>query len=115
MRNMKSIIYLALCFYCLSACVNDTDTKQNSSSKYKTNERAPVNPNLPINIYTTGNDKYILFDTIRVKIPVEINITAANIYDGIYECKSDSLERHKVLITKKLAFLTDSEDLGLGA
>ena len=29
MRNMKSIIYVALCFYCLSVCVNATATKHN--------------------------------------------------------------------------------------
>ena len=51
---------------------------------------------------------------MRFRIPDDVDITAANIYDGIYELKGGSLVRHTLLITKKLAFLTTFEDVGTG-
>jgi hypothetical protein len=44
----------------------------------------------------------------------EVDITAANIYNGVYELRSNSLVRHKILISKNLAFLTTFEHLGFG-
>ncbi|MDO6432931.1 hypothetical protein Q4E93_20145 [Flavitalea sp. BT771] len=111
---MKLIICAILCCYCLTACVHDADTKQTSPSKSKAHESRSINSDLPINIYTAGEDRYILLDTTKIKIPIDVNITAGNIYDGIYEFKSDSLKRHKLLVTPKFAFLTVSEDLGFG-
>jgi hypothetical protein len=94
--------------------ITDTSPKQNLQPKSKTYEQGPIYSDSSIQFYTKGNNKYIIIDTIRFQIPVDVNITPANIYDGIYELKSDSLVKHKFLITKKLIFLTTFEDLGMG-
>jgi len=114
MSKKKFFVYLALCFYCLSACNGDTQTKKNPPPGSETHEPGFTYLDSSTKIYTIGSDKYILFDTIKCKIPGDAEITAAALYNGIYEFRSGFLERHKLLITKKLAFLTTSEDLGTG-
>jgi len=111
MSKTRFIIYLVLSFYCLSACVNDTATKKKAPSPSGKPEHGSDSP---ITVYTAGDNKYIVFDTVKFKIPVDVNITPANVYNGIYEVRSDSLKRGKFLITKDLAFLTTFEDLGTG-
>ena len=51
---------------------------------------------------------------MKFPIPFGVNITTTNICNGMYELKSNSLERHRFLITNKLAYLTTCENLGRG-
>lgn len=70
--------------------------------------------NQPVKVFAKDNIKFIEFDTLAFKVPVDVKITDENLYNGIYEWKSDSLIRRKFLILKHLAFLTTFEDLGRG-
>ena len=114
MRKIKFVINITICFLCLSGCVHDTSTKQNAPLTPKTNQNGTADSYPPISIYNIQNNKFISFDTIKFQVPVELDITSANIYNGIYELRSDSLIRRKFLITKNLAFITTFEDLGQG-
>jgi hypothetical protein len=98
----------------LSACVNDTNTKKSDTPNSVTPEKGQANSRSRINIYSTGDHKYISLDTTKFILPDESNISAANIFNGIYEFREDSLIRHSFLITKNQAFITTSEDLGQG-
>jgi len=114
MNKIKSLTYLALWLGCLSACVNDSNTKQNSPSKPEVHKLATSELDSSIKIYATGDNKYVLLDTLKFKMPGDVPISATNIYAGIYELKNDSIVRHKFLTTKNQAFLTTFEDLGFG-
>lgn len=114
MNKIKSITYLAFCFGCLSACVNDSNTKRNFPSKPEAHKLATSELDSSIKIYATGDNKFVLLDTLKFKIPSDVPISATNIYAGVYELKDDSIVRHKLLTTKNHAFLTTFEDLGFG-
>lgn len=114
MNKIKSLIYWTLCFGCLSACVNDSNTKRNSPSKPEVHKLATSELDSSIKIYATGDNKYVLLDTLKFKMPGDVPISATNIYAGIYELKDDSIVRYKFLTTKSQAFLTTFEDLGFG-
>jgi hypothetical protein len=116
MNKIKSVTYLIIYFACLSACVNDSGTNRNFQSKPETHKLTTSELELDssIKIYATGDNKFVLFDTLKFKIPGDIAISATNIYAGVYELKDDSFVRHKFLTTKKLIFLTTFEDLGFG-
>jgi len=114
MSNIKFVIYPALCFCWLSACVSDTSTKKKPSPASGAHEQGPVITDSSIKIFTEKNNKYVTLDTTKFKLPDGVDITPSNIFNGIYEVRPDSLKKHKFLITEKLAFLTTFQDVGFG-
>ena len=130
MSQSKTIILLPLCFWLLSACTNGTDATKKaplqpvaSKTKDSTAERGSshksfgptyLSKDSSIKLYTTGETNYLRFDSIRIEIPLDVDITADNIYSGIYEFASDSLTCHKVLVKHNRLYLTTFSDVGFG-
>jgi hypothetical protein len=114
MRKINFVINLAILFCCLPACVNDTAPKKNVTSKPKPYDEETAYSDSSVIISTVGNNKHIHFDTLEFQVPADIDITSKNIYNGIYELKSDSLVRHEIFLSKGVVFLTTFEDLGTG-
>jgi hypothetical protein len=114
MRKINFVIYLAISFCCLPGCVIDTAPNKNATSKPESYDVETANSDSSGIISTIGNNKHIHFDTLEFQVPDDIDITSKNIYNGIYELKSDSLVRHKIFLRKGVVFLTTFEDLGTG-
>src|ERR1700731_4201080 len=114
MGKKSFVINLAICYCCLSGCVHDTSSKQIDQPTNKADQNDTGDYQQPVKIFTTGNNIFISFDTIKFQIPSDLNITSANLHNDIYEFKSDSLIRHKTFVAGNLALLTTFEDLGQG-
>ena len=113
----KKIAFIGLainaCF--LLSCNNNTAEKQVArTSPAKDQGRREVNSDSTIKFFTVEKKKYISFDTLKFPVPDSFNVTLTNVYNGIYEVKSNALVRRKVLISNNLAFFTTFEDLGKG-
>lgn len=114
MKNINTVSRLAICFLCLSGCGHDTSTQNNSSLGHELDEGEIFDQRQSIKLYRVEDNEYVMFDTLKFKVPPDANITPTNIYNGVYEMTSDSLERRKWLIDKDWVFLTTIEDLGKG-
>jgi hypothetical protein len=114
MNRVIALVGLTVCWFFLFSCGHDPSRKQPVATEAQAdNESATGNAPL-INVVTQENNTSISFDTVTFQVPAQLNIAAENIFNGIYEWKSDSLIRRKILILKNLAFLTTFEDLGRG-
>jgi hypothetical protein len=107
-------ILLALTAYCIAACSNRSTAKKITLASADTMQQNPIVSDSSIKLYGEGETKSILIDTLRFKLPDSVNISTANLYNGIYAFTSDSLERHTHQVARNLVFLTTFEDLGQG-
>jgi hypothetical protein len=114
MRRAITIINLIVSYCILFGCSNEGARKQTTREATKSVQSSVGQIPESVELLSKSNIKIISFDTITFQVPVEVNVTAENIYDGIFELGTDSLIKRKVLIHKNLVFLTTFEDLGMG-
>jgi hypothetical protein len=105
---------LIICFCFFFGCKNESSRNQTVPSGPKADQNKGNKETQPLITLTNEKVKSISFDTVKIQVPAETNITSENIYDGIYEWKRGSLIRQKVLTLNNLVFLTTFEDLGQG-
>jgi hypothetical protein len=101
-------------YFILVGCSSEGSRKQTAREETKSPQNTVVQIPDSVKVLSEGNITIISVDTITFQVPVEVNVTTENIYDGIFELKADSLIKRRVLILKNLAFLTTFEDLGQG-
>jgi hypothetical protein len=114
MSRTIAVINMIVGYSILVGCSNEGSRKQTAREETKSPQNTVVQIPDSVKVLTEGNIKIISVDTTKFQVPVEVNVTAENIYDGIFELKTDSLIKRRVLILKNLAFLTTFEDLGMG-
>jgi len=122
-----------ICLYFLNACSCHNGSKQAIRSKLVLPKEFPdsvahedilsdsVKPSLAevgadsaMEFYAAAGNRYVRLGATNLRIPDTTDITAENIYAGIYELKKGYLIRHKFLVAKNTLFLCTFDDVGMG-
>ncbi|MFC0515738.1 hypothetical protein ACFFGT_16070 [Mucilaginibacter angelicae] len=114
MTNKTFVLLLLGSVYIFSFCSCKSSSKHDKSIIQTTTK--PINKNRPLAIkfYVNQTDNYIAIDNFNFRLPPNIHIDSATIYNGIYTISKDSVVRYKAVIYDNLAFLTTFEDVGTG-
>jgi hypothetical protein len=114
MSRIIALIAVTTCCFFLADCGHDPSRKQSEATDSLAADNGAAENRPAINVGTHDNITTISFDRATFDVPSQLNITKENIFDGIYELRSDSLFRRKSLTINNLAFVTTFEDLGRG-